>query len=178
LHRLLENLLVYVSMEGDTGLPVEAPLTPHAKVAILDAAIKRAEAHNRPEDLRTNVTDGEIRMHAFHLRKIIEELVDNAFKFSSRGKPVRLVVTRDDGDLCIEVSDEGRGMSQEQIETIDAYVQFKRYIFEQQGAGVGLTLTKRLVELYGGTFQIDSASGVGTTARIRIPHAWVEHAIS
>lgn len=173
LHRLLENLLVYVSMEGDTGLPVEAPLTPRTKVVVLDAAQRRAEAHRRPEDLRTNVADGQVRMHAFHLRKIVEELVDNALKFSSHGQPVHLVVSDDDGDLCIEVADQGRGMSHDQIETIDAYVQFKRYIFEQQGAGVGLTLTKRLVELYGGTFHVESATGAGTTARIRIPDAWV-----
>jgi signal transduction histidine kinase len=117
-------------------------------------------------------------MHSFHLRKIVEELVDNAFKFSSTGQQVRLTVTQDDGELCIEVADQGRGMSQEQIDAIDAYVQFKRYIFEQQGAGVGLTLSKRLVELYGGTLQIESAASNGTTIRVRIPGAWVKEEVA
>ncbi len=173
LHRILENLLAYVSTEGDNSLLLENPLTPRARTVILDGATRRAEAYKRTDDLRAEVADGTLRMHPFHLRKIVEELVDNAFKFSPSGRPVRLSASAEDGAFVMTVADEGRGMTTEQIEQIDAYVQFKRYIFEQQGAGVGLTLSKRLVELYGGTFRIETAQERGTTIRIHVPNVWV-----
>jgi two-component system, sensor histidine kinase and response regulator len=172
LHRLLENMLMYVVMEGDTHLPLEQPVTPSARPVIADAATSRAEEANRSRDIHLSLVDGCLHIHPFHLRKMVDELLDNAFKFSTAGQRVRLEVRNDGGHFDLRVEDRGRGMSEQQIENIDVYVQFNRYVFEQQGAGMGLFVVKRLVELYHGTMKIQSQAGRGTMVHVRIPNVW------
>ena len=53
----------------------------------------------------------------------------------------------------VSVTNQGRGMTQEQIALVGAYMQFERRIHEQQGAGLGLIICKRLAELHGGEIQ-------------------------
>src|SRR4030095_7736590 len=101
-----------------------------------------------------------------NLTKIVEELADNAFKFSEPGKPV-LVAAGVDGKLChLTLTDQGRGRTPEQLSHIGPHMQFERRIFEQQGAGLGLVIAKRLTELLGGQFHVESKVGQGTTLKV------------
>jgi signal transduction histidine kinase len=65
----------------------------------------------------------------------------------------------------------GEGISQVQIATIDAYMQFNRERQEQQGIGLGLVLVKRLLKLYGGYLHIDSVPGKYTQLELALPLA-------
>jgi signal transduction histidine kinase len=78
-------------------------------------------------------------------------------------------VSSDDQFLTLVVSDRGRGMNKEQINAIGAYMQFDRWLYEQQGSGLGLTIVKRLIQLHGGEFSIDSALDEGTTVTLSLP---------
>lgn len=69
------------------------------------------------------------------------------------------------------ITDRGRGMKVEHLSNIDAYVQFDRRRHEQQGTGLGLVIAKRLTEMHGGTLNLDSTEGAGTTVTIRLPLA-------
>ncbi|MFN8447426.1 MAG: ATP-binding protein [Anaerolineae bacterium] len=104
-----------------------------------------------------------------YLRKIIEEMVDNGFKFSTAGTPVCVTASVEDGYYVISVTNEGRGMTSEQIAQVGAYMQFERRIHEQQGAGLGLIICKRLSELHGGGINIESVPGYKTTTTVRLP---------
>jgi signal transduction histidine kinase len=104
-------------------------------------------------------------------RKAIEELVDNAFKFSRVGSPVR-IQTRAVGRQCtIRVTDSGRGMTAEQIAKVGAHMQFERRFYEQQGAGLGLIIARRLAELHGGELTIQSVPMEQTTVELTLPRA-------
>ena len=103
-----------------------------------------------------------------YLTKLVYELVDNAFKFSKAAKPVKVTSRVEAGKYVLSISDQGRGMASENIDRIDAYVQFERATHEQQGAGLGLALAQRLVALYRGTLQVESTPGVGTVARVTL----------
>lgn len=172
LNRLLENLMIYVALEGDKTLHLEHPRTSNVKEVVLEIALDTADAHQRRGDLRVHLTEGAARMHAFHLEKIVEELVDNAFKFSKDGAPVEVTLSHEGETLQLQVADRGQGMSDEHIQNIDVFVQFNRDNIEQQGSGLGLTVAKRLIELYSGTLTIESTPSEGTTVHVRIPNIW------
>jgi signal transduction histidine kinase len=104
-----------------------------------------------------------------YLVKVTDELVQNAFKFSEEGKPVRVTLKEAFNGALLTISDEGRGFSTEQIAQIGAYMQFERKMNEQQGLGLGLTIAKRLVELHGGTFSIEGKKGEGATIIAKLP---------
>ncbi len=108
------------------------------------------------------------------LKRILYSLVDNALKFTPKGGRARLSASCDlDGDLCLEVRDTGIGMSPDQIAlALSPFGQAdgastRRY----GGAGVGLPLARRLVELHGASLKIDSEEGRGVTAVVRFPQS-------
>jgi signal transduction histidine kinase len=104
-----------------------------------------------------------------YLAKVLEELVQNAFKFSTANSPVKASLTDASDAVVLSVTDRGRGLSTEHIAKIGAYMQFDRKMHEQQGLGLGLTICKRLTELHGGTLVIQSEPGVGSTVTVKLP---------
>lgn len=104
-----------------------------------------------------------------YFAKIVDELVQNAFKFSEAGSPVRVKLDEAFNAVVLSVSDQGCGFSTEQITRIGAYMQFDRRMQEQQGLGLGLTIAKRLVALHGGTLSIESTKGAGATITAKLP---------
>ena len=74
-----------------------------------------------------------------------------------------------DSEWVFTIQDHGRGMNDQQIANIGAFIQFERQFYEQQGMGLGLSLAKTLVEFYGGKIDIQSQENVGTTLCISIP---------
>jgi len=101
--------------------------------------------------------------------KIVDELLENAFKFSTPGSEVRVQTETDGGLSILRIADRGRGMKVEHIAVVGAYMQFERKIYEQQGSGLGLTIAKRLTELHRGELTIQSEIGVGTTVEVKLP---------
>ena len=104
------------------------------------------------------------------LRQVIYNLVSNALKFTPSGE-VRVRLSRDGGDLCVEVSDTGVGMSPDQLDRL-----FRK--FEQAdasttrrygGTGLGLAICRELCELMGGAIGAVSVEGEGTTFIARLP---------
>lgn len=174
LHHLIENFLIYAQIEMMTGddLRRQAAAERTAVGAIINqAAQDMAAKAKRAGDLERSVQPATVAVIGDHLRKITGELVDNAFKFSAPGTTVRVagVVTGKNYELT--VADSGRGMTDEQIAKIAPHVQFERNIYEQQGAGLGLIIAKRLTELQGGKLAIESVSGQKTTVRVSFPLA-------
>lgn len=104
-----------------------------------------------------------------HFKKICEELLDNAFKFSKAGTEVTVSSVVENNRLVLTISDCGRGMTPEQIANAGAYLQFDRRAQEQQGAGLGVAIAKRLTGLYDGEMEFDNRSEQGLTVRVKLP---------
>ena len=115
-----------------------------------------AKEFDREDDLVLELEDAAIRISESYLRKIIGEIANNAFKFSKKNTPVIVTLLSNATSSLISVSDNGHGMTPEQISSIGAYMQFKRKIYEQQGSGLGLIIAKKITELHSGEFSIES----------------------
>jgi two-component system sensor histidine kinase/response regulator len=108
------------------------------------------------------------------LKRILDNLINNAVKFSHKGGHVLLDVRREaDGGVCFKVQDQGIGMSPDVIDRVLApFGQVDGASTRAQGgAGVGLPLTLRLVELHGASLEIESEEGKGAAVMVRFPAA-------
>jgi signal transduction histidine kinase len=115
-----------------------------------------------------------ISADAAKLTQILLNLLTNAIKFTKPGGRVRLNVTRHGRQgIAFRIEDTGIGMSAEQIPTaLEPFGQVDAGIARKHGGvGLGLPLTKRLVELHGGTLEIESQPGIGTVVTVTLPES-------
>ncbi len=124
---------------------------------------------SRESDLNFNLQDAILRISRESLIKILEEILDNAFKFSRPGTEIAIASKNQGNQYHLTIGDRGRGMTTEQINNLGAYQQFDRKIYEQQGSGLGLAIVKRLVNLYDGKLEIKSIPHSHTTIHITLP---------
>ncbi|MCA8907466.1 MAG: HAMP domain-containing histidine kinase [Rhodospirillaceae bacterium] len=106
------------------------------------------------------------------LRQILLNLLSNAMKFTPQGGRVTLAADNaPDGGLTLSVVDTGAGMTADELEqAMLPFVQVgDAHNRQVPGTGLGLPLTKQLVELHGGRLEMDSAPGRGTTATVHVP---------
>ena len=110
------------------------------------------------------------------LRQILSNLLSNAVKFTDAGAvEVRLEIEHSSGagkqNLIIRVTDTGAGIAPEKLSTIfDEFTQADGSISRKYGGtGLGLTITRKLVEMHGGRISVDSQLGKGSTFRVSIP---------
>jgi signal transduction histidine kinase len=102
------------------------------------------------------------------LRQIFLNLMSNAIKFTEKGGVISLDVKRGNHDIAVSVSDTGIGMSPSDVQiALTPFGQVdNRLERKYDGTGLGLPLTKTFVELHGGTLQIESTVGRGTTVTV------------
>ena len=175
LERLIENFLIYAQLEllGSDPQKLRSLLrsqTPAAAGVIERHSRGQAESANRAADLALELADVPAPISEEYLAKIVDELVQNAFKFSQPRSQVRVALSNHSPDIVtLAVADKGRGLSTEHIAKIGACMQFDRKMHEQQGLGLGLTICKRLTELHGGTLTIQSDPRAGTIVTVKLP---------
>ena len=175
LHRTLRNYLLILDLQNTTAeasAPTKsaAPLSALEVEATIQSAVNEALRLYRPRrpDLTLRIKASSISVKASDLSHIVEELADNAFKFSRQGTPVEVELS---ADGLLTVKDQGRGMSAEQIRDIGAFHQFDRKKNEQQGLGLGLVLVQKIAALSNAKFSLNSESGKGTEVQISFPPA-------
>lgn len=134
-----------------------------------DISLIVAEKHNRKDDLLLNLDNLKYKISEEHLNTLIEELVDNAFKFSNNSQKVKVSFFEENNVLAIHIENEGVGISREFINKVDAFVQFERSEYEQQGIGLGLATAKKICELYDGKLSLSGEIGVSAIAKIKLP---------
>ena len=174
LQRLLENFMIYAQIEVVASDPRKVASLRKSQFTNAAETIRilgrdKAEAYKRLPDLTLEVFESPVAISGEYLTKICDELLDNAFKFSQAGTHVLVSASADEGEFVLTITDHGRGISPQQIASMGAYVQLERKFYEQQGAGLGLTIAKRLVELHGGRVEFQPTSGGGLTLMVRLP---------
>ena len=137
-----------------------------------DEAVVVANAAGRAADLHLAVASAAVRISAGWLQPAVDELVENAFKFSAAGTPVSVTGRVEDGLFRLEVTDQGYGMTAEQRENIAAFRQFGRAKHEQQGLGLGLAIVQNIALLHHGSLTLEPGPGdKGLRAILELPLA-------
>ncbi len=174
LERLIENFLFYARLEmvatdADSVIALRSAKITAPSNTVRPVAMSLAEIAGRLPDLTLELTDAPLAMAEEYFKKIISELVQNAFKFSESGSSVQVTLKTTGEDIEFSVHDYGCGFSTEHIRHIDAYVQFERNMKDEQGLGLGLAIAKKLAELHGGRLSLTSNKDTGTTVTVRLP---------
>lgn len=184
LRDLIEDILDYQKIIMN-GMPIEigeVALEPLLQ-NVWESLKMHAQKHGAQLDFQWSENPGQIETDPRRLKQIIKNLAGNACKFrdpnGERPNRVLVNVSRNDEGLEIEVSDTGRGMKPEEQQKL--FVKFQKLSAREgnsSGTGLGLVITKSLVELMGGSLTVESEYGVGSTFRVQLPVAYDSHEIS
>ena len=140
---------------------------------LADRAVKRFHKRYPSRVLEHTIDDAEhaIECDPILLRRALDNLLDNAAKYSATTEPVALAVKPNEKAVAFEVIDHGVGMTAAELER--AGTPFWRADGSRArktgGVGLGLALAGRIARAHGGDVALDSAPGRGTTARLSIP---------
>lgn len=174
LYRLIENHLLYAQLETYAADPQKTTHLDRTQVTqvtsvVYDTSEQVANHYARATALHVEIQPATVRIGHQDFSKIVYELLDNAFKFSKAPTPVQVIGKVQGNSYLLTVTDQGHGFTPENIAQLDAYTQFERATYEQQGAGLGLAIARRLAALTGGLIRIESTLGVGTVVSLSLP---------
>lgn len=175
MNRMIEALVDMARLEGGQLQPKVCPLPLAACLQQLLGRLQGVRLKGGldskrltveiPDDLPPVLADPDL------LERILLNLISNAMKYSPPESPVRLLADRTDGEVTIAVADQGEGIAPE-----DQLRIFERFYRPQGGrradsVGLGLYITRMLVEAHGGRIRVESEPGNGSTFSFTLPAA-------
>ncbi len=132
------------------------------------APVAASEGHSLTVELPSAGPD--VWADSDRLRQVVQNLMNNAFKFTPAGGEITLLARVEGATLVVEVRDSGPGIAEEDLERLfDPYYRRVEDRERLSGLGLGLALSKRLVELHGGEIWVKSQLGKGTTLGFSLP---------
>jgi len=146
-----------------TGLAMEPA---RAAEILAQAARAKAVRAGREADLQVDAPPFRSPMSSDHLQVIVQELVENACAFSEPGSEVTIRAKPEVGALVLSIADRGRGMTAKEMGGFER-APFLRRNRERAGIGLGLTIVRKLAEMYGAHVSFDTAPGRGTAVSVR-----------
>ncbi len=169
---LINDILDLSKIEaGRMELDVENFDVPSALSNAMTLVRERAQRHGITLGLEVEPSIGEMRADERKFKQILLNLLTNAVKFTPDGGRVDVRAKLVSGVLAVAVTDTGIGIAKDdQAAVFEEFKQVGRhYTNKQEGTGLGLALTKRFVELHGGTLTLDSEPGKGSTFTFTLP---------
>jgi CheY-like chemotaxis protein len=133
---------------------------------VRERALKQRISLSLEADPQVGVLDAD----RLRFRQVVLNMLSNAVKFTPEGGRVGVRASIRGQDLVVEVTDTGPGVPAEDRQRIfDAFQQGARHPEQTEGTGLGLTLSKRILELHGGRIWVESEAGQGSTFGIALP---------
>ncbi len=167
LHHLINNYLKYTTLKINKEA-VFVKSSVKTNDIITNISKRSGLTYNRLNDIEFELENIALMIDKNDFEYIINEIVDNAFKFSSPGTSVK-IESKTDGDIFnIIITDNGIGFPIGHLHEIGAFNQFNRGKLEQQGFGLGLVNSMLVVQKYNGSLKINKLR-VGTEVNIKLP---------
>jgi signal transduction histidine kinase len=141
---------------------------------VITKAVEGTETHATRKDITLQTAFQEALSPVFGdegtLVEAVMNLINNAVKYSRMGSQVDIQVGEEHGEVSITVADTGIGISAEDLPFVfDDFYAGKAATGEKKGSGLGLALTRRIVEAHGGEIVVVSEFGQGSAFTIRLP---------
>ena len=106
----------------------------------------------------------------FLIARVLQNLIDNAYKFGRENGLIRVSLAREPGGAAITVADDGIGIAPHQLEHIfQRFYQADESRRSHSGMGLGLSMVEQIVRLHGGSIEVNSTLGAGTTFTVHLP---------
>ncbi len=171
LSRLVADLFELARLESGTQ---EMEVESLALAELAQDAVQqfRLQADERGIDLHVEVPGGPATVEGDMslLARVLDNLLDNGLRFTSGGGQVTVGLRESPQWVSVEVRDTGCGIAPEDLPYVfDRFFGRKQRDVESDHAGLGLAITKRIVELHGGTIEVASQLGQGTTFSVTLP---------
>ena len=140
---------------------------------LIGAALQRAETVLRDHPIETRISGDEVIAGYFdfgHSLRIVVNLLENAAKFSPPRAPIVIGAEQRNGRIEIDVSDRGPGVPTSQRDRIfEPFYRIPGTTPDVRGAGLGLSIARRLAEAQGGTLSVQDRAGGGSTFMLVLP---------
>lgn len=167
--RLVEDMLAYAKSEAGT---YELDIAAMDIAASGESVLRQSQAMATKADVALRfAAHGEViaMADADAVRRIWDNLVSNAIKYSAAGGTVTLTAAARGGKSILQVSDTGAGMDADDLARIAKPFAQGRNAKGRAGTGLGLAMVQRLAEMQDGKVEIRTAPGAGTTVTVRLP---------
>ena len=167
IHTWLRAITVDIESIKENFLPTKIP-------TVISKAIESVEPHAIRKDISINSTvEDDISIIEGDEGTLVEAVVNiagNAVKYSPTGSRVEIIASNIDEQVQIEINDNGVGISSDDLPFIfeDFYTSSSNQQIER-GSGVGLALTRRIIEAHNGTITVESELGKGSKFKMRFP---------
>jgi signal transduction histidine kinase len=174
LTRLTDQVILYAQLAvGHVQVQMQSVGSPFNLRDCIQSAIApfRAEIEAKSIQLITDAPNGQFFVFGIEdmFRAALGELIRNAVTYAPQNGAVWVNLYVNGDQAAIVIADNGSGIIPEDLANVfKVLVQSERARREQQGAGLGLPIAKRVAEAHGGTLQLDSVVGQGTTATVRL----------
>lgn len=168
LSRMIENFLTLARLERGKSAPAQR-LTVREILDRITIATNDA-GHGKRLVIAPELPDASVEIDAAALDVALLNLIDNACKYSPADQPVELSVTIESKQLCFALRDHGPGLTADECHRM--WQPFERlHDTRQPGCGLGLAIVKRIAKQAGGSVDVQSTPGQGSTFNLRIPTA-------
>jgi two-component system, sensor histidine kinase and response regulator len=170
LDRSTRKLLMYLNLALETP---QLRSEDHCltQTIIENIAQQHARQAERYSDLILDVEEAKLQVAPDRLQWLVDELIDNAFKFSPANTAVEVRGQAIDNMFHLWINDQGTGLSDDYLDRSGDFSNIEGPIDDERGVGLGLKIVKKIVESYAGLFLVSSIYQHQTTVHITLPLA-------
>jgi two-component system sensor histidine kinase/response regulator len=170
---MIHDLLLLAHMK-EKATEVKARTVSVAQVLEEIADLLRTEAEQKGLTFKVEIADQpEMLADEEHLKQLWTNLISNGIKYTPRGGRVLASLHQEDGQIVGVVSDTGVGIAEDDIPRIfeEFYRTPQAKEMKEHGTGLGLSIVREIIETYGGTIDVESEPGQGSTFSFTLPQS-------
>ena len=160
LHELVQKYLCYSELKIKSAKTSEVKILRKCNYietsTIINDVLLSEMCKERESDFDVSINATELKIAPKLFKTMIKELIDNAIKFSKPGNQILVKTSVNNEKYSIKIKNQGPGMTLEQINSINDFCQFDKRKYAQNGSGIGLSIVKLIMNIYGGNLEISS----------------------